>query len=95
MPTGWFAGGKWEVGTRVLLEESYLYNAMCLRTKVYVGCNLVFQINLLCDPESPFPSLNLPELRGLEAFNILLRRTGYESVLVSRMRRPQPLHAQD
>jgi hypothetical protein len=28
MPTGWFAGGKWEVGARILLEESYLYSAM-------------------------------------------------------------------
>jgi hypothetical protein len=72
-------GGKWDVGARVRLEESYLYNAMCLRTEVNVGCNLVFQINLLCDPESPSPSLKLPELRGLEDFIILLRHTGYDS----------------
>jgi hypothetical protein len=50
-----------------------------LRTKVNVGCNLVFQINLLFDPEIHFLSLNLPELRGLEAFIILLRHMGYES----------------
>jgi hypothetical protein len=39
-----------------------------LRTMVDMGFSLVFQINLLCDPESRLTSLNLPKHRGLECW---------------------------
>jgi hypothetical protein len=68
-PNGWLTCGRWVcVGSQDPLRGEGFVLLLCgLRPMVNVKWYLLSQINLLCQPESPFPSLKHPELNSLDS----------------------------
>jgi hypothetical protein len=68
-PNGWLTWGRWVcVGSCVpLWGEGFVLLLCALGPMVNVKWYLLSQINLQCQPESPFPSLKHPELSSLDS----------------------------